>query len=109
MQNCTRHHLSSKIFARYLEIGEHTFIIWKIVLHGRGGKLLSEAVDLVQEEDDTGLDKPPRITYAVEKSQSFLHSIYRFVLHQQLIIFADSHEEEDSGNILETMNPFFSF
>lgn len=54
-------------------------VIREIVLHGADRKLLLEAIDLVQEEDDAGLDKPSGVADAVEKSQSLLHAIYCLV------------------------------
>lgn len=36
-----------------------TLVVGEVVLHGTDGELLLESVDLVQEENDRRLDKPP--------------------------------------------------
>lgn len=43
------------------DIGKHTFIIRKVVLHRTRRKLFLEAIDLVEEEDDGCLDKPSAV------------------------------------------------
>ena len=40
---------------------ELAFIVWKVVLHWADRKLLLKSIDLVQEQDDGGFDKPARI------------------------------------------------
>ena len=37
-----------------------------------------------------------------------MHSIRRFVFDENLIVFAQSHDEDDGGDIFEAMNPFLS-
>ncbi len=86
-----------------------TFVIWEVILHGADWELLLKAVDLVQEQDDAGLDEPPRVADAVEKSEGFLHTVDRLVFEQKLIIFGNGDQEEDGRDILKTMNPFLSF
>lgn len=43
-----------------------TLVVGEVVLHGADGKLLLEAVDLVQEENDGCLDEPTRVANRVE-------------------------------------------
>ena len=38
-----------------------------------------------------------------------MHAIDSLVFEEQLVILGDGHEEEYSGNVLETMYPFLSF
>lgn len=64
-----------------------TLIIGEVVLHGADGQLLLESVDLVEEQNDRSLDKPPRVADAVEQSQGFLHTVDRLVFEQQLVVF----------------------
>lgn len=85
-----------------------TLVIWEVVFHWAHWELLLETVDLVEEEDDTGLDEPARIADAVEESQSFLHTVDRLVFEEELVIFGDSHQEEDSGDVLEAVNPLLT-
>ena len=82
-----------------------TLIVWEVVLHRANGKLLLEPVDLVEEKNDGGLDEPPRIANRVEKCQGFLHTVDGLIFKEQLIVFRNSDQEEDSGDVLEAMDP----
>jgi len=73
--------------------GMRTFVVWKVVLHWAHGQLLLEAIDLVEKQDDTRLGEPSRIANAVEKGKSFLHSVDRFVLEKELIVFGYGNQE----------------
>ncbi len=42
------------------------FIIREIILHRRNRKFLLKPIDLVQEQDDRGLDEPPGVADGVE-------------------------------------------
>jgi hypothetical protein len=86
-----------------------TLVVGKIVLHRADGELLLESVDLVQEQDDRGLDEPPRVADGVEKCESFLHAVDRLVLKEQLVVLGDGDQEKDGGDILEAVYPLFSF
>lgn len=59
-----------------------TLVVWEVILHRRDWQLLLEPVDLVQEEDNAGLDKPPRIANAVEERESLLHTIDGLILEE---------------------------
>lgn len=48
------------------EMWSRTFIVREIILHRAHWKLFLKSVDLVQEQDDASLDKPPRVANAVE-------------------------------------------
>ena len=86
-----------------------TFIIWEIILHWAYSQLFLEAVDLVQKQDDTRLCEPSGIANAIEKSECLLHTIDRFVLEKELVIFRDGNQEENGGDVLEAVYPFLSF
>ena len=86
-----------------------TFIVWKVILHRAHWQLLLEPVDLVQEQDDAGLNEPPRIADAVEKCKSFLHTIHGLIFEQQLVVFGNGDKEQYGGDILETVDPLLSF
>ena len=86
-----------------------TFVIWEVVVHWADGKLLLESIDLIQEENDAGLDEPPRVADAVEKCKGFLHTVDRLIFEQKLIIFRDCDQEEDGCDIFEAMDPLLSF
>lgn len=88
--------------------GKHTLVIREVVLHWRHRQLLLEAINLVQEEDDTRLDEPARIADAVKQRKRFLHPVDGLVLKQQLVILADCDKEQDRGDIFEAMNPLLS-
>jgi hypothetical protein len=75
-------------------------------MHRAHWQLFFEPVDLVQEQNDTGLDKPPRVANAVEQCKSFLHTIHGLVLEKQLVVLGDGYQEKDCGHILEAMYPF---
>lgn len=85
-----------------------TFIIWEIILHWAHWQLFLESVDLVQEQNDARLDKPPRVANAVEQCKSFLHAVHSLVLEKKLVVFGDGDQEKDCGHILEAMYPFLS-
>lgn len=94
--------------ASRLQGSARTFVVWKVVLHGADGQLLLESVNLVQEQDDTGLDKPSRIANAVEEGEGFLHSVDGFIFEEQLVVLGDGDQKQNGGHILETMNPLLS-
>lgn len=85
------------------------FIVREIVLHRADRELLLKAVDLVQEQDDGGVDEPSRITDGVEQSQSLLHSVDRLVLEEKLIVLGYGNEEEYGCDILKAVNPLLPF
>ena len=87
----------------------HTFVVREIILHRADWQFLLESVDLVQEENYAGLDEPSRIANAVEQCESFLHSVDSLVFEQQLIVFGNGDQEEDSCDIFEAVNPLLSF
>lgn len=86
-----------------------TLVVREVVLHRAYGKLFPESINLVQEENDTGLDEPSRVANRVEECQRLLHTVDGLVFEQKLIVLRDGHEEENGGNILETVDPLLSF
>jgi hypothetical protein len=48
--------------------GQLTLVVREIVLHRADWQLFLESIDLVEKKDDAGLDEPPRVADAVEKS-----------------------------------------
>lgn len=80
-------------------------VIREVVLHRAHGELLLETIDLVEEENDGSLHEPPRVADRVKQSQSFLHTINGLILEQQLIVLGNGDQEQDSGDILEAVNP----
>lgn len=86
-----------------------TFVVREIVLHRADGELFSESINLVQEENDTGLEEPSGVTDRVEQCQGFLHTVYSFVLKQELVVLRDGYQEENGCYILETVNPLLTF
>jgi hypothetical protein len=86
-----------------------SLVIGKIVLHGAHWELLLESINLIQEQDDGGLDKPSGVANRVEKGQGLLHTVYSLVFEKQLIVLGNGDQEENGGDILEAVNPLFSF
>jgi hypothetical protein len=86
-----------------------TFVIWEVVLHWAGRQLLLEAINLVQEQNDGSLDKPPRIADRIEESESFLHTVDSLVFEQQLIVLGNGDKEKDRCDIFEAMDPLLTF
>lgn len=86
-----------------------TFIVREVVLHRADRELFSEPIDLVQEKNDTGLEKPSGITDRVEQCQSFLHTVYSFVLKQELVVLRDGYQEENGCYILKAVDPLLTF
>ena len=64
------------------KMGAATFIIREVILHWAHRQFLLESINLIQEKDDAGLDEPPRVADAVEKSERLLHSVHRFILEK---------------------------
>lgn len=89
--------------------GTHTFKIREVIVHGAHRQLLLKPIDLVEEQDDAGLDEPSRVADTVEQCKSFLHAIHCFVLEQKLVVLGDGDQEEDGCDILKTMYPFLAF
>lgn len=83
-------------------------VVGEVVLHRADRKLLLETIDLVQEENDRGLDEPPGVADRVEQGQGFLHTVDCFVFEEQLVILGDGDEEQNGSNVLEAVNPLLS-
>lgn len=83
-------------------------VVGEVVLHGADGQLLLEAIDLVEEENDGGLDEPPRVANRVEQSKRFLHTVDGLIFEQQLVVFRDSDQEKNGGDIFEAVNPLLT-
>jgi len=82
-----------------------TLVIWEVVLHWGNWKLLLKSIDLVQEQNDGGLDEPSGVTDRVEKGQCFLHTVDSLIFEKKLVVFGDSDKEENGGDVLEAVNP----
>lgn len=83
-----RRHLCSLATVTFSGLVEkHTIIIWEVVLHGANWQLLLKAINLVQEQNDAGLNEPSGVANAVEKGKSFLHSVDCLVLEKKLVVF----------------------
>lgn len=85
-----------------------TLIVGEVVLHGADGQLLLEAVDLVEEENDRGLNEPARVANRVEQGKGFLHAVDSLILEQQLVVLGDGDQEENGGDVLEAVNPLLT-
>lgn len=85
-----------------------TFVIWEVVLHWRDWKLLLEAINLVEEENYGGLDEPSGVADGVEQGECLLHTVDSLVLEEELIVLGDGDEEENSGDVLEAVNPLLT-
>ena len=85
------------------------FIIREIILHGGHGEFLLEPVDLVQKQDDRGLDKPSRVADGVEEGESFLHSVHSLIFEEQLVVLRYSNQEKDGRDVLKAVYPFLPF
>lgn len=84
-------------------------VVGEVVLHGADGKLLLEAVDLIQEENDRCLDEPTRVANRVKQGQSFLHTIDGLIFEKKLVVLGDGDKEENGCDILEAVNPLLTF
>jgi len=84
------------------------FVVREVVLHRAHWEFLLESINLVQEQDDRCLDEPSGIADGVEQSKGLLHTVDSLVFKKQLIIFGNSNEEEDSGDILKAVDPLLS-
>jgi hypothetical protein len=50
-------------------------IFRKVLFNGAGQQLVLEPINLVEKEDDGGLDKPAAVADRVKEGKGFLHSI----------------------------------
>ena len=83
-----------------------TFVVREVVLHWAHWELLFEPIDLVEKQDDRGLDEPSGVADRVKERQSLLHPVHGLVFEEKLVVFRNSDQEEYRGHILEAMNPF---
>lgn len=97
---------SVKLSAIVANLIQLAFIIREIVLHRGDREFLLKPVDLVQKQDDRGLDKPSGVADRVKECESFLHSVDGFVFEEQLIVLGDGNEEKDGGDVLKAVDPF---
>ena len=86
-----------------------TLIVREVVLHRADGQLLLEPIDLVEEEDDRCLHKPPRVADRVEEGKRFLHTVDGLIFEKELIILRDGDKEENGGDILKAMYSLLPF
>jgi hypothetical protein len=85
-----------------------SFVVGEVVFHWAHGQLLLEAIDLVQEQNDRSLDEPPGVANGVEEGECFLHTVDGLILEKKLVVLGNGNKEEDSGNVLEAVNPLLS-
>jgi hypothetical protein len=45
----------------------------------------------------------------LEEAEALMHPINAPILKQDLVVLGHGHHKEDAGNIVETMDPLFSF
>lgn len=83
-----------------------TIIVIKVFDHGRDRQLLSEAINLVHEQNNRRLDKPLGIADRVKQCQGLLHAVHGLVLEQQLVVLGDGHQEHNRRHVLEAPDPF---
>jgi len=86
-----------------------TLIVREVISKGRMREFLGEEIDLVQEQDDGGLDKPPGVANGIEKGESLLHTINALIFVEDLVVLGEGDEEHEGGDILKAMNPLLSF
>ena len=103
-----RHETVEDVIARRGVVGT-TLVVREVVLHGADGQLLLEAIDLVEEKNDGGLDEPSRVADRVEQCQGFLHTVDRFIFEKQLVVFGDGNQEENRSHVFEAVNPLLPF
>lgn len=84
-------------------------VIGEVVLHRADRQLLLKSIDLVEEQDDGGLDEPSRVADGVEQSQGLLHTVDGLIFEKQLIVLGDGDKEENGGDVLEAVNPLLTF
>lgn len=79
MQEHNPLHLLPQLEGQFLGVSRKppvpTFVIREVVLHWAHRQLLLEAIDLVQEQDDTGLCEPPRVADAIKQGKCLLHTV----------------------------------
>lgn len=77
----------------------------EIFLQVRGLDFVSQDVSLVKEQDDGGVEEPWRMDGGVEQSQTLVHSVNCFSLLQDLVVLAEGGQEDEGGDVFETVNP----
>ena len=88
---------------------ELAFVVREVILHRRNRQLLLKSIDLVQEQDNGGLDEPPGIADGVEQGESLLHTVDGFIFEQELIVLGYGDEEEDGSDVLKAVDPLLTF
>lgn len=86
-------------------------VVGEIVDQGRATELLTEKINLVEEEDDAGPHEPSRVHYRIEENKTFHHTVLHVSvsrasktifreggylvasLQKNLIVFAESDAE----------------
>lgn len=84
------------------------FVVREVVLHWADWELLLETINLVEEENDRSLDEPSGIADGIEEGKSLLHTVDGLVFEEQLIVLGDGDEEENSGDVLEAVDPLLT-
>lgn len=85
-----------------------TLVVREVVLHRADRELLLEAVDLVEEENDRGLDEPSRVADGVEQRERFLHTVHGLIFEQELVVFGDGDKEQNRGDVLKAVDPLLA-
>ncbi len=83
-------------------------VIREVVLHWRDWELLFETIDLVQKQDNGGLDEPSGVADGVEEGECLLHTVDSLVLEKKLVVLGNGDKKENGCDILEAMNPLLT-
>lgn len=84
-------------------------VVWEVLVERGAAELLTEEVDLVEEEDDGGAHEPARVDDGVEEDEGLHHAVLVAFFEQDLVVFAEGDAEDDGGDVFEAVDPFFAF
>jgi hypothetical protein len=65
-----------QVLRRLVDVGA-TLIVGEVIAQRRASQFLLEDVDLVEEQDNTGPHKPPRVDNGIEQEQTLHHAVLR--------------------------------
>ena len=69
---------------------------------------LLKQILLIQKQYDRRVNEPFIVADRVKQTQALVHAISGLVLVKHLVVFAQSHAEDDRCDVLETVDPFFA-
>ena len=84
---------------------EVTFVIREANCQWDGLQLLSEQIPLVQEQNHCCRDKEAGVADFSKETERLLHPVLALVLIEALIVLAHSSDEQNSIDIVETVDP----